>query len=357
MRELLGNNSFIQDLRQTPFMQSLENNPIAKSLENNPALKSAGAYLEAEYSNVLASMINGLSVIDVTLNGVKYSFKLNNIKSIISSSDTMYSQIANLGAALPNVLDLRPKLLPIRNQGNVNSCVAFSSSCMKEFEAQTTSYLSPSFIYHLRDKPAENDCMTIKNAMDILTNYGVCYEDTYSYQTVRSNAVIPKNAYNEATSFTIYSYALINTMTELKDALQNYGPCLIAFPVYNFSNQIWVKNEGDVMKGGHCMTVVGFDENSFIIRNTWGTDWADHGYTNYPYSQWGSHWEIWTCTNFSSLPPPIAPTLPPTLAPTLPPKLPLFPKTVSFNQLIGISITVFFLTIIILFLLIKMFRK
>lgn len=32
--------------------------------------------------------------------------------------------------------------------------------------------------------------------------------------------------------------------------------------------------------GGHAMVLVGFDDTTrmFVVRNSWGADWGDHGY-------------------------------------------------------------------------------
>ena len=39
--------------------------------------------------------------------------------------------------------------------------------------------------------------------------------------------------------------------------------------------------------GGHAVAVVGYDDNlnggRFICRNSWGTNWGDHGYFYMPY--------------------------------------------------------------------------
>lgn len=288
------------NLRNTA--QSIANNPIVQSIANNPAIKNISNELlqrlqtiknNPEYIKYIESIIKGI-VPFINVNGM--TFKLNVLISDVQPTDKQY-----LGASAPlTTIDLRPQLLPVRNQGSVSSCVSFSTSCMKEYQAKTNNYFSPAFIYHSRSN-YPTDCMTIKNALDILSVSGVCYDNTYSYSNVESTSSIPQNAINEAEHFKIISYAQINDINSLKTALENYGPCPIAFPVYNFSDQLWIQNPGDTFKGGHCMTVVGYDDSSFIIRNSWGNSWANQGYTNYPFTQWGTHWEVWTCTGY---PPP-----------------------------------------------------
>jgi C1A family cysteine protease len=240
------------------------------------------------------------------------------LKSQVSSDDKNF-----IGAPQQtNTVDLRQKLLPIRNQGSICACVGFSSCTMKEYQEESTEYFSPTYIYNLRSNYPE-DCMTIKNALDILSDSGVCYENTYPYtilidELTRSKEIEEskqKNIYNsqssssnilqqaniEAKKFKIISYAQITDIDSLKNALGSFGPCLIAFPVYNYTNELWMQNNDEILLGGHCMTVVGYDTDSFIIRNTWGTTWGNDGYTNYPFDQWGIHWEVWTSTNYSKL--------------------------------------------------------
>ena len=61
------------------------------------------------------------------------------------------------------------------------------------------------------------------------------------------------------------------------------------------SERMWDSKEGDGNgHGGHAMVVVGYDEEGFIIRNSFGEKWGKKGYCWYPYADWGAHWEIWT---------------------------------------------------------------
>jgi C1A family cysteine protease len=308
------------------ILQSVMNNPIAQSIGNNPVqgiLNNINQLVNSiqpdinnpskitSDPNVMTTLKNIYNLYQQLITQYNYiptitvnntNIKLNTLKSTSNTSVNNY-----IGAGAPqNTVDLRPQLLPIRNQLSVCSCVSFSTSCMREFEAKSNNYLSPAFIYHLRSNSPQ-DCMTIQNALDILSSSGVCYDNTYSYSNISSTGAIPQNAINEATKFRIQSYARINDVASLKNALQKYGPCPIAFPVYNHSDQMWIQNPGDTFIGGHCMLVVGYDANSFIIRNSWGTNWGNQGYTNFPFNQWGIQWEVWTCTSY----PPPGSILPP----------------------------------------------
>ena len=38
-------------------------------------------------------------------------------------------------------------------------------------------------------------------------------------------------------------------------------------------------------EGGHAICCIGYDENGFILKNTWGGAWGDFGNCYLPYSQ------------------------------------------------------------------------
>jgi C1A family cysteine protease len=138
--------------------------------------------------------------------------------------------------------------------------------------------------------------MNLRDAMDILLKSGICADSLYPYSTtdVPPSTVIPQSAFDEASKFKIKSYAQIDTQEELKTALVNKGPCLVAFPCYNNRKSFWKQCDGDTLKGGHCVLIVGYNKDGYILRNSWGLAWGDFGYTYYPYSDWGAHWEIWS---------------------------------------------------------------
>mgnify|MGYP004567328655 CR=1 FL=1 len=111
--------------------------------------------------------------------------------------------------------------------------------------------------------------MSIKEAMKILKNKGLNGEK-------------------------INSYALVPSTEVMKRVLVSFGPVAVGFPVYS-DNDPYFWRKGREYAGGHCTLCVGYNKKGFIIRNSWGSSWADHGYITIPYDEYeDSVFEAWT---------------------------------------------------------------
>ena len=66
---------------------------------------------------------------------------------------------------------------------------------------------------------------------------------------------------------------------------------------------MWLKyNEDDKFKGGHAMTVVGYDDiKTFYNKKQLGKIWGDNGYCYYKYENWDTHWECWTTIDLETI--------------------------------------------------------
>ena len=220
-------------------------------------------------------------------------------KSSIDNRDYIYiGSILNL----PEILDYRDNLTKIRDQGAQGTCFAHTAACVKEWQERKnnnfTEYFSPQFFYNNRfnkyDDNIDNDeGMFPRDVMKLLKTVGICSESSYPYGKIESKTEIKSEIYDEAKLNIIHSYAKINTMTKLKNSLYENGPCLISFPVYNYTSNFWLGDENSFI-GGHAVTVVGYNLEGFIIRNSWGKYWGEKGYSIYKYTDWGCHWELWT---------------------------------------------------------------
>ena len=221
--------------------------------------------------------------------------------------DYIYEHIRSRTVAtrstLPKEYTCVPNLFPVRDQGSQGTCLAQSITCMKEVQEKRdislSTSLSPQFIYNLRSNQPEEG-MYGRDGMSIVKRLGVCLEPAYKYGR---KDPIPQDALLQATNHKIVSYARITTVDGVKRSLIENGPCVICFPTYNTGPQFWKPQSlGDKIIGGHAVAIVGYDKMGFKIRNSWGPQWGQNGYTLYPYSDFGAHWEIWTAVDGRSDP-------------------------------------------------------
>lgn len=232
-------------------------------------------------------------------------FELNLEPSPIDTRDWIVETVVppTSDLRLPKVLDYRDDMLSVRNQGSQGTCSAQTASAMKEWqekkELRINQYFSPQFVYNQRKNKGTSG-MYARDTMQILQKKGICFEASYKYNTL--DISITDELLEEAANYKIENYAQVKTIDGLKRALYKNGPCYIAVPVYNRGTEMWKAQKGQTRLGGHAMTIVGYDDNRkhFIIRNSWGRFWGDAGHCYYKYSDWGSHWEIWSTVDADS---------------------------------------------------------
>lgn len=228
------------------------------------------------------------------------NYLLNVYPSPVDNRDILASAIYPV-ISLPVEVDLRPKLQPIRDQGNQGACAAMAGAAMKEYQEFLDSllneYFSPQFIYSLRNGGEEG--MYMRDLMSILYKQGDCTEKEFPYgSTGKPSQFILSNA----SRYIIKSYAVVETIDELKTAIFLNGVCIIAVPVYNYTERMWYQRGGDEYLGGHAMAVVGYNINGFIIRNSWGTGWGKDGYCIMAYDDFSLAYEYWTTIDERSIP-------------------------------------------------------
>lgn len=217
--------------------------------------------------------------------------------------------------ALPGALDWTPSLPPVRDQGPEASCAAFAGAALKEvherLDTGRPARLSPRFVYSLRANQA-GEGMHLRDLMDILRGCGICTEEACPYapgQPLAADAV-GDAARKQAEGYRVRGYAQVLTLDDAKRALLEQGPLVAALPVYNFGAAFWrPESPGQPLVGGHAVAVVGYSDTrqAFKLRNSWGKGWNKNGHTNFPYSDWGLHWELWTAVDQRGSPPPPPP--------------------------------------------------
>ena len=213
------------------------------------------------------------------------------------NAEPLYDDIKSV----PSSLDWRKHLQRVRNQGIQGTSLAFVGSCMVEWYSRKILKepieASPQYLYNNRTNQ-DSTLLSGRDMMKILKDHGCCLEESYLYG---SKDEISDEARTEASKFKIDGYARMRTMDTLKKAILINGPCLICFPVFNHTTQLWKQRKEEEKLGCHAMAVVGYNSKGFILRNSWGEHWDNDGYCIYPYSDWGCHDEVWTVVNESNI--------------------------------------------------------
>ena len=124
--------------------------------------------------------------------------------------------------------------------------------------------------------------------------FPVPVEDCYAvYQWVLEQAKILVNSkLNTLTKLAkeeqILSYARLYGAKEIKEFLyQSKSPIPFVISTYNGidldMNKIMLPNAIMNETGNHMMLIIGWNEEGFIIQNSWGKDWGDQGLAILPY--------------------------------------------------------------------------
>lgn len=184
------------------------------------------------------------------------------------------------GMEIPETYNYKKYLPKVLNQGNNPICVPCSISAFINWdenlntgENKTDNNVDLKAIYKSRTDDGDNG-MSFKDAFKFLKHEGVKTD----------NGV-----------YKIDRYAKLGSITTLKQALILNGPCVGGLPVYDsYKCDFWYKSKGDTFQGGHAISIIGYNKEGFIIRNSWGESFCEDGYTIIPYEDFNSFMEIWT---------------------------------------------------------------
>lgn len=204
-------------------------------------------------------------------------FGLGCTPSIIDGTEYEFDFVK--GWEVPNEYSFKDQMPPVLNQGSTNMCVTYSVGAHLDWNLNMDTgnqcqdnHIDRKEIYSARTMPGDNG-MTFKEAFKFIRDNGV---DT------------------DLGKVKIDYYARIGGVEQLKQALIVNGPCMGGMMCYNNSMEFWKKFPGDSSLGGHAISIVGYNKDGFIIRNSWGKYWGKGGYALLKYKDFGNLFECWT---------------------------------------------------------------
>lgn len=210
---------------------------------------------------------------------------------------------------LPRSVDLRSKMPPVYDQGELGSCTANAIGAAVEFarRKQGEARFQPSrlFVYYgervIEGTVDEDAGAQIRDGMKVVAKLGVCPENkkgtpaNWPYVIARFKDKPPAASYAFARANQALVYRRVpQVLSQLKGCLASGFPFVFGFAVYEAFESEKVARTGvlqmpatsESMVGGHAVLAVGYDDASqrFLVRNSWGADWGMKGYFTMPYA-------------------------------------------------------------------------
>jgi C1A family cysteine protease len=122
-----------------------------------------------------------------------------------------------------------------------------------------------------------------------VSKYGIDREESWPYDISKFKSKPPASVYKESLKhLATQYYALAQDPKTIKACLAEGFAVSFGFSVYESFESAEVAKTGVVpmphpgerILGGHAVLIVGYDDskNQYIVRNSWGSGWGDHGY-------------------------------------------------------------------------------
>lgn len=205
---------------------------------------------------------------------------------------------------LPEATDLREDWWKIGDQGRTGSCVGWATAdSVIRWHFVTANRLAENQLLSVRfiwmasketdqfiSQPTtfvERAGTSLKAALDVARKYGMVRDSILPFRSGRLYPQDEKTFYALAAQLKIASYFnLGRNLDTWRSWLAAHGPILTRLNV----DATWQKAtqsagyldtyKTDPIYGGHAVALVGYDSDSFLVRNSWGTDWGDKGFAH-----------------------------------------------------------------------------
>lgn len=220
--------------------------------------------------------------------------KATGYRGMYDKNNAPYKTIPTGYRDLPPTYDYRnqPGILnDVRDQGVCGSCWSFSITSVLESSVvkQTNRPLTDLSEQHMVscDYKSYGCNGGFMESADFVVRNGLTDEISFPYagRAVRCKTGL-KTLEKAAKYYLLGTSKRAPTTAEIKTALIEYGPVFVSVKA---GGDGWIGNTSKVTSctkrgtSNHMVVIVGYDTKGWIIRNSWGSEWADKGYAHIGY--------------------------------------------------------------------------
>lgn len=203
----------------------------------------------------------------------------------------------------------------VLDQGSEGACTGFGLACVINYlhwtdENRRAGFepVSPRMLYHLAriydEWPGEDyEGSSCRGALKGWHKHGVCTDNLWPYRKGKKIAFVdPKPGWAEDAvrrPLGVYYRVDAASIVEMQAAINEIGAVFASAGVHDgwsldktagkptFANLPLIHYQpGSHPSGGHAFALVGFNEQGFVIQNSWGQDWGLRGFAILTYEDW-----------------------------------------------------------------------
>lgn len=201
---------------------------------------------------------------------------------------------SSIGKEFPDAFEL--DMPPVKNQGTISSCVAHSIALVAEYynkrQHNIENELSVGYIYGNRVPP-------LNTTEGMVTRFAIsnfCSDGTPLLKDFPLHCEVPEiidavkeqkdTLHDKARQMRFTSYVKVTKEEEFKTALMDGNPIIIAVDWQKDMKVIngIISSEWKEKKYGHAMVIYGWNEDGWLIQNSWGLFWGNNGVAIWPYA-------------------------------------------------------------------------
>jgi hypothetical protein len=211
-------------------------------------------------------------------------------------------------------------VLPVKNQLETSACTGFSLSLVVEYLLRKSGRepapdISPYMLYSMARRYDEfpgsrDEGSSLRGALKGWYNHGACAEALWrtGLKMPPAPKAAPDDWWLDAVRRPLGAYYRIDKkqLTDIHAALNEVGIVYASTdthtgwdagdggggrgawksPPASFADDIFVIPPHEGGDGGHAIALIGYNEDGFLLQNSWGPGWGSYGYGLLTYGDW-----------------------------------------------------------------------